>query len=134
MPSADSANSSVLIVAAEASSSLYALRLLQHWKGEDLNVDAFGIGSRDMEKEGFHIVGRSEELAVVGISEVLAHWGQIRNAFYGLLDEAKKRKPKVALLLDYPDFNLRLAKRLKLWAFRLSIIYHRKSGRGAQAA
>src|SRR5690349_10485865 len=105
MPNADS--NSVLIVAAEASSSLYALRLLQHWKKNGINVSAFGIGSRDMEAEGFEIIGRSEELAVVGISEVLAHWGVIKGAFYGLLDAAEKKKPKVALLLDYPDFNLR---------------------------
>lgn len=112
MPNADSA--SVLIVAAEASSSLYALRLLQEWKKQGKNVQAFGIGSRDMEKEGFEILGRSEELAVVGISEVLSHFGQIKQAFYSLIEQAKIRKPKAALLLDYPDFNLRLAKKLKV--------------------
>jgi lipid-A-disaccharide synthase len=120
MPNADSA--SVLIVAAEASSSLYALRLLQEWKKQDRSISAFGIGSRDMEKEGFEIVGRSEELAVVGLSEVLAHFGQIKSAFYGLLEKAKEKKPKVALLLDYPDFNLRLAKKLK--ALGIPVVYY----------
>jgi lipid-A-disaccharide synthase len=122
MLNADSANPSVLIVAAEASSSLYALRLLQEWKKQNRNIYAFGIGSRDMEKEGFEIVGRSEELAVVGISEVLAHWGDIKAAFYGLLEKAKQHKPKVALLLDYPDFNLRLAKKLK--AMGIPVVYY----------
>ena len=120
MPNADSAN--VMIVAAEASSSLYALRLLQEWKKQGQNISAFGIGSRDMEKEGFEIVGRSEELAVVGLSEVLAHFGEIKSAFYGLLEKAKERKPKVALLLDYPDFNLRLAKKLK--ALGIPVVYY----------
>lgn len=125
MPNADSADESscdVMIVAAEASSSLYALRLLQLWKKQNKKVSAFGIGSRDMEKEGFHIIGRSEEMAVVGLQEVIAHFGLIKDAFYGLLAEAKKRKPKVALLLDYPDFNLRLAKRLK--AMGIPVIYY----------
>jgi lipid-A-disaccharide synthase len=124
MPSAGSSNSSqsVMIVAAEASSSLYALRLLQHWKKQNKKISAFGIGSRDMEKEGFHIIGRSEELAVVGLQEVIAHFGEIKHAFYGLLEEAKKRKPKVALLLDYPDFNLRLAKKLKQMGIR--VVYY----------
>lgn len=116
------ASASVLIVAAEASSSLYALRLLQEWKKQGKNISAFGIGSRDMEKEGFEILGRSEELAVVGISEVLAHFGEIKQAFYSLIEQARVRKPKVALLLDYPDFNLRLAKKLK--ALGIPVVYY----------
>lgn len=122
---------SVLIVAAEASSSLYAQRLLETWKKHGRDVKAFGIGSRSMEDEGFECLGRSEEMAVVGLQEVLKHLPLIKKVFYSLLEEAEKRKPKFALLLDYPDFNLRLAKELKkrgvkviyyispqLWAWR----------------
>lgn len=104
---------SVLIIAAEASSSLYAQRLLEHWKNSGREVDTFGIGSREMEKLGFECLGRSEEMAVVGLQEVLKHLPHIRNVFYNLLEQAEARKPKFALLLDYPDFNLRLAKELK---------------------
>ncbi len=130
----------VLIVAAEASSALYAKRLLQLWKSQERNIQAFGIGSREMEAEGFEIVARSEDLAVVGIQEVIAHWGEIKGAFHGLLRAAQSRQPKVALLLDYPDFNLRLAKKLKglgipvvyyispqLWAWRSSRVKTVKS-------
>jgi lipid-A-disaccharide synthase len=104
---------SVLIVAAEASSSLYAQRLLELWQKSGRTIDAFGIGSRAMEKRGFECLGRSEELAVVGVVEVVKHFPLIRDVFHRLLEEAEKRKPKFALLLDYPDFNLRLAKELK---------------------
>ncbi len=113
---------SVLIVAAEASSSLYAQRLLEHWQAEGREVHAFGIGSRPMEKLGFECVGRSEEMAVVGLQEVIKHFPLIRKVFHGLVEEAKKRKPKLALLLDYPDFNLRLAKKLK--ALGIPVIYY----------
>lgn len=122
---------SVLIVAAEASSSLYAQRLLESWKAQGHEVDAFGIGSRSMEKLGFRCLGRSEEMAVVGLQEVIKHFPLIKKVYHSLLDEAVARKPKFALLLDYPDFNLRLAKDLKkrgikviyyispqLWAWR----------------
>src|ERR1700733_1178660 len=101
MPNAGSGNAEILIVAAEASSSLYALRLLQHWKKNGQKVSAFGIGSRAMEAEGFEILGRSEELAVVGLQEVVSHFGEIKKAFLGLVEQAKIRKPKAALLLDY---------------------------------
>jgi lipid-A-disaccharide synthase len=113
---------SVLIVAAEASSALYAQRLLEHWSEDSQEVHAFGIGSRAMEKLGFEILGRSEELAVVGIQEVIAHFAQIRATFYSLVEQARRRKPKFALLLDYPDFNLRLAKKLK--ALGIPVIYY----------
>ncbi|MGE0763485.1 MAG: lipid-A-disaccharide synthase [Bdellovibrionales bacterium] len=126
----------ILIVAAEASSTLYAQRLLEHWRAKGVPVKAFGIGSRQMETLGFEIIGRSEELAVVGLQEVIAHWSVIKGAFHGLLAQAEKRRPKVALLLDYPDFNLRLAKKLKkmgikvvyyispqVWAWRQSRVH-----------
>lgn len=113
---------SVLIVAAEASSTLYAQRLLESWKAEGRKIDAFGIGSREMEKLGFECLGRSEELAVVGLQEVIKHFPVISKTFYSLIDQAKARKPKFALLLDYPDFNMRLAKKLK--ANGVTVIYY----------
>ncbi|MCB0411697.1 MAG: lipid-A-disaccharide synthase [Bdellovibrionales bacterium] len=112
----------VLIVAAEASSSLYAQRLLEYWKSQNQKVEAFGVGSRSMEKLGFDCIGRSEELAVVGLQEVIRHWGLIKNTFHSLIAEAEKRKPDIVLLLDYPDFNLRLAKQLKKRGFE--IVYY----------
>ena len=112
----------ILIVAAEASSCLYAERLLQHWKKEGLRVEAFGIGNQAMAREGFECLARAEELAVVGLQEVIAHWSVIKQAFYGVLEAAEKRRPQVVLLLDYPDFNLRLAKRLKVLA--IPVVYY----------
>jgi lipid-A-disaccharide synthase len=113
---------SVLIVAAEASSALYAQRLLEKWKRDGTPVRAFGIGSGDMESLGFERLGHSEELAVVGVQEVLAHLSDIVGVFNRLVSEAGKRKPKFALLLDYPDFNFRLAKKLK--ALGIPVVYY----------
>lgn len=113
---------SVLIVAAEASSSLYAQRLLEAWKAQGRNLQAFGIGSRSMEKVGFECLGRSEDLAVVGLQEVIKHFPLIRKTFHSLVEQAVARKPKFALLLDYPDFNLRLAKQLKKRG--ITVIYY----------
>ena len=104
---------SVLVVAAEASSALYVSRLMEHWKKSSREVELFGVGSRDMEREGFHVVGRSEELSVWGMQEVFFKLRRIRNVFHSLLDMARKKQPKFALLCDYAGFNLRLAKKLK---------------------
>jgi len=121
MPSADSKNR-ILIVAAEASSSLYAQRLLEHWRDQNFEVEAFGIGSREMEALGFECHGRSEEMAVVGVSEVLGHLPEILKVSSRLIDEAKKRSPQVILLLDYPEFNFRLAKKLSRLGFK--VVYY----------
>lgn len=108
-----SENGRVLIVAGEASSSLYAQRILESWQSAGRKIDAFGIGSREMEALGFRRLGKSEEMAVVGLSEVIKHFPLIRRVYHSLLEECDRAKPDFALLLDYPDFNLRLAKDLK---------------------
>ncbi len=115
----------VLIIAAEASSALYAERLLQYWKRNSQSQEpphGFGIGNFAMESLGFEIIGRSEEMAVVGLQEVIAHWSLIKATYKKILAEAERRKPKFALLLDYPEFNLRMAKDLK--ALGIKVIYY----------
>ena len=112
----------IMIVAGEASSALYAQRLLEYWRNQNLQVKAFGVGSQAMVNLGFEALGRSEEMAVVGLQEVLSHFSLIKDVFYRLIDEAQKRKPDVILLLDYPDFNLRLCKRLK--KLGLPVVYY----------
>ncbi len=116
------ASGKILIVAAEASSCLYAQRLLQHWKTHDTRVEAFGIGDAAMLAEGFDCLARAEDLAVVGIQEVIAHWSVIKKAFYDVLKAVEERKPQAVLLLDYPGFNLRLAKKLR--ALGVPVIYY----------
>ena len=114
--------SSVLLVAAEASSALFAQRLLEHWKKEKQDVQAFGVGSDAMEALGFERLGKSEEMAVVGIAEIIEHFGKLRSIFHALVAEAEKRRPKVAIIMDYPDFNLMLAKKLK--AMGIPVVYY----------
>ncbi|MES2768707.1 MAG: lipid-A-disaccharide synthase [Bdellovibrionota bacterium] len=109
----------ILIIAAEASSTHYAEKLLKSWKDMGYEVNAFGIGSQKMEEMGFERFGKSEELAVMGIQEVLGVFDKIWYVFHKLIDEAKKRKPDCVLLLDYPDFNLRIAKKLKKAGFKI---------------
>lgn len=120
MPSA--ASRKILIIAAEASSCLYAQRLLEYWKKHNISVEAFGIGDRAMEAQGFECLGRAEELAVVGIQEVISHWSVIKKAFQDCVAAASHRKPDVVLLLDYPGFNLRFAKKMK--AMGIPVAYY----------
>jgi lipid-A-disaccharide synthase len=111
----------VLLVAAEASSELYGRRIIEEIKKRNLNIQFFGVGSHAMQSMGFDLVESSENMAVVGLFEVMAHWKVISQAFKNLVKRAKDEKPRAALLLDYPDFNLRLAK--KLHGLKIPVLY-----------
>jgi lipid-A-disaccharide synthase len=100
------------MVAAEASSELYGRRIIEEARRRSLFLSFYGIGSQAMNDMGFDLVEKSENMAVVGLWEVVAHWSVISNAFRSLVNRAKKKHPAAALLMDYPDFNLRLAKKL----------------------
>jgi lipid-A-disaccharide synthase len=112
----------VLIVAAEASSVIYAQRLLEYWQAHGREVKAFGVGSREMEALGFERIGKAEEMAVVGAAEIISAYGRLKKVFDGLVAAAAARKPKVAIVMDYPEFNLMLSKRLH--ALGIPVVYY----------
>src|SRR6056297_478867 len=100
----------ILIVAAEESSALYAQRLLDYWVEHQEPVKAFGVGSEAMREVGFEVLGRSEDLSVVGLHEIISQWSHIRSTFHALVEHCQQHTVSCALLLDYPGFNLRLAR------------------------
>jgi lipid-A-disaccharide synthase len=112
----------VMIVAAEASSVTYAQRLLEYWQKTGTPVRAFGVGSRDMEKLGFERIGKAEEMAVVGAAEIISAYGRLKKVFDDLVAAAAERRPKVAIVMDYPEFNLMLSK--KLHALGIPVVYY----------
>ncbi len=111
-----------MIVAAEASSALFAQRLIEHWQKQDRGIETFGVGTESMEALGFVRLGKSEEMAVVGAAEIFEAYGHLKSVFNKLLEEAKKRKPRVVIVMDYPEFNLMLSK--KLHSLGIPVVYY----------
>lgn len=118
-----------MMIAAEASSTHYAAQLIREWqtqlKSKKLpfdKIDFFGVGSLEMESLGFSRIGKSEEMAVMGIVEIAQHYSFLKKIFYQLVEAAEKQRPDVVILMDYPDFNLRLAKKLK--AMGIKVFYY----------
>jgi lipid-A-disaccharide synthase len=103
----------LLVVAGEASGDLHAARLLSELERRMPGLAAFGLGGAELRAAGLDAVADSAEVAVVGITEVLKVLPRIRAVFAGLLREVDRRRPRAALLVDFPDFNLRLARELK---------------------
>jgi lipid-A-disaccharide synthase len=103
----------VLIVATEASADLHAARALEELRALRPDVRAFGMGGPRLRAAGLEALHDAEELSVMGVAEVIPAIPRILRMLGGLKRAAAERRPAVALLVDSPDFNLRLAKGLK---------------------
>jgi lipid-A-disaccharide synthase len=101
------------IVAGEVSGDIQAGRLVKEIKTIEPDLKIWGICGPKMQEAGAEKISDITELAVVGFFEVIKNYGRIRKVFYKILNEIKVRKPKAVILVDYPGFNLRLAKEIK---------------------
>jgi lipid-A-disaccharide synthase len=103
----------ILIVAGESSGDRHAARLVQEFLKSDPRAAFFGVGGPRLAEAGTEILVPMKDLAVMGVFEVAAHLLRIRRVFGRLEKAAEERRPAAAVLVDSPDFNLRLARRLK---------------------
>jgi lipid-A-disaccharide synthase len=104
----------LLVVALEASADLHGAAVLRELRALRPGLRAFGAGGPRMRQEGFEALVRAEDISVMGIAEVLPALPRILDAMDMLYDAARDRRPRAALLIDSPDFNLRLARRLRM--------------------
>ncbi len=103
----------VMIIAGEASGDLHAAKLVKAVKAQQQESHFYGIGGPDMKAAGVDILVDSSELAVVGIVEIWKHRKVIFGALHKMQDELRREPPDLLILVDYPEFNLRLAKTAK---------------------
>jgi lipid-A-disaccharide synthase len=103
----------VLVVAGEASGDAHAAAVLRALQRRRPELRFFGIGSEGLRAAGLELVAEARELAVVGLSEVVPRLPRIFAIFRELLRAARGRRPALAILVDSPDFNLRVARRLR---------------------
>ncbi len=103
----------VLIVAGEASGDLHGANLIRIVKQKEPEVEFYGVGGRRMEEAGASLWFNLEELSVVGFTEILTKSGAIIKALSQLKKSLAERTPNLIVLIDFPDFNLMLAKSAK---------------------
>src|SRR5262245_64752455 len=101
-----------LLSAGEASGDTYGAQLAGALRQQSPGSTFFGMGGEKMRAAGCELLVHANEVAVVGLVEVVTHLPAIRQRFNHLVAEAARRKPTAAVLIDFPDFNLRLAKEL----------------------
>lgn len=100
-----------MIVTGEASGDLHGAKLIKATRELGGEIDFFGVGGPRMSDEGCDVLIPGEELAVMGLVEVLGHFPVIWKAFQQLKRILQgDQRPDALVLIDFPEFNLRLAK------------------------
>ena len=102
-----------MMVAGERSGDVYGAALAQALGARVSDAEIFGCGGEAMRAAGVETVVDIHQVALIGISEVITGLPKAYRAMQDLIAEAARRKPAVAVLIDSPSLNLRLAKRLK---------------------
>ena len=114
----------ILIVAGEASADRYGARLVEKLRalhGSD-TLDFYGTGGDAMAQAGVHLMRHVRDLAHIGAREALSSFRTYYETYRRLVRTSAAHPPDLAVLLDFPDFNLRLAKRLKRMG--ITVIYY----------
>ena len=108
-----------IIVAGERSGDVYGSELALALRKRLPDLEIFGCGGEAMRRDGVDTVVDAHGLTMIGITEVIGGLPRAYRALHTLLAEVDKRRPRLAVLIDFPDFNLRLAKQLKKRGIRV---------------
>ena len=104
---------SILIVSGEPSGDIHASNLVKNLKALKTDIEFFGLGGPLCKEAGVDIDFDIKRLAVIGLVDVWKNIFTISKIFKGMLKKVDSRNTDLAILVDYPGFNLRLAKELK---------------------
>src|SRR5580698_1845618 len=102
----------IFISAGEASGEHYAALLIPAIRKHVPDAEFFGLGGQRMEALGFRRIVRAEDVAVMGITEIIRHIPHIYGEYRKLKASIAAEHPDAAILIDFPDVNLSLAQTL----------------------
>jgi len=111
-----------MIIAGEVSGDLHGAALITELRKIDPDIEIFGIGGDMMQAAGMKIIYHINRMAFLGFVEVVKHLPFIKKVQHDLLKLVSEKDIKSVVLIDYPGFNLGIAKKLK--RLRVKIIYY----------
>ncbi len=107
------AKNCLLMVAGERSGDVYGAELAAALRARPDKAEIFGCGGEAMRRAGVETLVDAHQVSMIGLAEILTGLPRAYRAFRLLVEEIDRRRPQLAVLIDFPDFNLRLAKKLK---------------------
>ena len=116
--------SKLLVVAGEESGDKHAAKLIAEILQRDPSCEIRAAGGERMAEAGADLRYNLVELAVLGSVEVLRNYAGLRRIFHGLLSLIEEWRPDAVVLVDYPGFNIRLAKKIKARRLPPAVIYY----------
>ncbi len=111
-----------MIVAGEASGDLHGGNLIREMRRIDPGLSFYGLGGGRMKAEGVKLFADAADMAVVGLTEVVFKLGTILRVMHRLKISLREERPDLVILIDYPDFNLPLARAAR--RLGLKVLYY----------
>ena len=103
----------IFIIAGEPSGDLHGAALIKAIRNSEPKSSFIGHGGDSMKKAGMELIEHIDELSIMGFFEVLIHLPKMYKIMFNTIDAITQLKPDRIILIDYPGFNLRLAKKIK---------------------
>jgi len=103
----------IVVITGEASGEAHATRMIEALLQKSPDTKVSGIGGDAMQKLGVDLIADFAELAVMGLVEVIKRYGDIKKIFNRVVAFLAEENPDLLILVDYPGFNLKLAKQAK---------------------
>ena len=103
----------IMIIAGEASGDMHGARLVKAMQARHPGLGFWGIGGKALRQAGVRIRVDNSEIAVVGLSEALSKLGILFSALRTVKEDLKRIRPHLVIVIDFPDFNLRVSKMAK---------------------
>jgi lipid-A-disaccharide synthase len=101
---------------------MYGAELITALRRRDPSLEFFGVGGERMRAAGCDTVVDTKNLAVVGITEIVSHLQEIYGLYRHLIAESARRKPDLAVVIDSPAFNWRVARQMH--HRRIPVVYY----------
>ena len=109
----------IMLLAGEASGDARGAEVVSELKKIQPDVYCSGMGTTEMKRAGVDVFYDCSSIAVVGIVEILKHWGDIKQAMKLVREKLETTRPDLLVLIDYPEFNLKMARHARALGIRV---------------
>jgi lipid-A-disaccharide synthase len=109
----------ILLVAGEASGDLHAAAVVTALRSVNPRIEVWGVGGQHLRAAGMHVLVDTAHVATMGLTETFGTLGRLLQTYRRLVRFLDEQRPRLVILVDYPEFNLLLARQAKKRGIRV---------------